>query len=149
MKKYIADCMANQLGQKSNYYLRMAIQEIMLKEFAHSESSQMRQIFLLFLETLLPQISKVYFKQIFQESYFMFKEDTAHPIVLHFIRLAPLVRFKLEDLKSQEKLETSLLHLNNIYSQPNKRAGDILEAIEDVSFFMKSDDYINQIGEYL
>ncbi len=77
----------------------------MLKEFAHNDSSQMRQIFMLFLEALLPQMSKVYFKQTFMDSYFMFKEDPTHPLVLHFIKLAPLVRLKMEDLKSQEKLE--------------------------------------------
>jgi hypothetical protein len=44
---------------------------------------------LLFLEKLLPQISKTYFRQTFFEVYIGYKSDNTMDLLLHFVKLAP------------------------------------------------------------
>ena len=85
--------------------------------------------FLLFVEKVLPQVSKVYFKQHFFDSYLSFKSDNTMDLLLHFVKLAPQVRFKLDDSKSIEKLESALLTINQRFMM-EKRVTDILELLE-------------------
>ena len=102
----------------------------MQKDFSIATSSQVRVLFLLFLEKLLPQISKTYFKLTFMEVYLSFKNDSTMDLLLYFIRLAPEVRRKLDDSKSIEKLENALLVINQRH-MTDKKATDLLNLIED------------------
>ena len=61
-----------------------------------------------FLESLLPKISKTYFKQVFFDAYLSLATDHVYQIQLHYINLAPMVRQKLDDLKSIESLLSSI-----------------------------------------
>jgi hypothetical protein len=54
VKNFISECMANSLAKQANHFLRQIVQEIILREFAISETSQIRMVFLHFLEKLLP-----------------------------------------------------------------------------------------------
>lgn len=65
--------MAHALTCDANASLRYYVHEFMIKEVVVSETSQIRQTYLYFLEAFLPNISKKYFKQVFMESYFYFK----------------------------------------------------------------------------
>jgi len=47
----------------------------MMKEIAVSQSSQQRQVFLLFLQYLLPQISTRHFKQVYSDMFLQYKEE--------------------------------------------------------------------------
>ena len=102
----------------------------MQKDFSISPSSQVRVLFLLFLEKLLPQISKNYLKSTFLEVYLSFKNDSTMDLLLYFVRLAPDVRKKLDDSKSIEKLDNALLIINQRF-MTDKKATDILNLIED------------------
>ena len=65
-------------------------------------------MFIYFLEALIPKISKTYFKQVYFEAYLSLSTDHVYSILVHFLNLAPLVRQKLDDLKSIECLLNSI-----------------------------------------
>ncbi len=68
-------------------------------------------------------------------------------MVIHFVNLAPLVRMKLDDLKSIDKLEQSLINLNQKHSA-NKKATELLLAIEDSLKKLKDPNYVNEVNQY-
>ena len=92
VKKYISDFLADLIHTQANVYLRLSIQEAMLKDFAASDSHQLRQVFVYFLEAVLPHISKSYFKSVFFDAYVSLSVDHVYEIQLHFVNLAPQVR---------------------------------------------------------
>lgn len=55
---------------------------------------------------------------------------------------------KLEDLKSQEKLESALNQINMRYQGGIRRSNDIIEAIEEAHYKMKSENYLNELSVY-
>ena len=119
----------------------------MLKEFATATTSHSRIVYLLFLEQLLPQISKIYFKSVFMDAYFSFMQDPVMLPLLYFVKLAPIVRFKLDDFKSIEKLEQSLLTLSQKYAAP-KNASDLIQALEEALGKLKDDKYLDEVQTY-
>jgi len=107
----------------------------MTKDLALSNTSQHRHIFLIFLDKLLPQISSAYFKQSFIDTYFYFKNDEVQTLLLHFVKLAQIVRIKSDDYKTVDRLESALelichRHTNNDNTDVNKNANELLRIIE-------------------
>jgi cellobiose-specific phosphotransferase system component IIA len=108
VKKYLAKFFAEIISSKANMYLRMTIQESLLKDFAMSDSSQVRLVFVHFLEHLVMNISKQYFSQVFLEAYLSFENDPVPSILSGFVRLVPQVRFKVDDARAIQRLDQSL-----------------------------------------
>jgi hypothetical protein len=62
VKKASAECLANLVANVANNNARKLVHHTMTKEILMSETSQQRLVWLLFLESLLPQISSKHFK---------------------------------------------------------------------------------------
>lgn len=59
------------------------------------------------------------------DAYFSFKNEDVIDLLLHFVKIAPSVRMKLDDSKSVEKLLNCLLTINSKYNG-NPKAVDLL-----------------------
>lgn len=70
-----------------------------MKDVVGNESSQIRIVFLLLLEIILPRISRKYFKQMFLESFFNMKDEATVQLLILYVRLFPLVRMKLDEFR--------------------------------------------------
>jgi hypothetical protein len=67
-----------------------------------------------FLEHLIPHISKTYFKSVFMEPYLVIGEkDQVTSILMSYVKLAPEVRKKVDDLRTIERIDKSLQHIKS------------------------------------
>ena len=108
VKKYLASYFSEIIESRPETWLRNSIQTTLLKDFAQSNSSQVRLVFVFFLETLVPRISSTLLKQTYLEAYFNLAKDSVTSIVLAYLSLMPEVRLRLHDQKTIDELTQTL-----------------------------------------
>ncbi|CDW91821.1 serine threonine-protein phosphatase 4 regulatory subunit 4-like [Stylonychia lemnae] len=147
VKKYIAQSFANVIGKHPNNFLRQSIQEAMIKDFASSRTYQNRMIFLCFVENLLPQISKTYFKQTFMESLLRFKDEETIQLLIVFVRLIPQIRLKMDEYKSQDKIDQILNQIMQKYS--SKIVGrELVSLANEIQQKIREPEYLDEVMIY-
>jgi hypothetical protein len=62
------------------------------------------------------------------EAYFFFRDDNVITLLMHFVKIASLVRAKLDDVRSIDRLEQARM-INTKYAN-NKRATDLVQLTE-------------------
>jgi hypothetical protein len=63
------------------------------------------------------------------EAYFFFRDDNVITLLMHFVKIASLVRAKLDDVRSIDRLEQAIRMINTKYAN-NKRATDLVQLTE-------------------
>ena len=117
----------------------------MIQDCGYSDSSQLRQVFVFFLEELLPNhLSKASFKLLFLDAYFSLSEDPVPTLLLSFVHMAVSgVRLKLDDIKSIERLHQSLDSIEKRFKTTNKK--ELLQAIAEAKSQIKDQKYLQQV----
>ena len=82
VRKLICSKMAEFIASKQNYQVRQQIHKTMLTILATSRSSQQRQTFLFYLESVIPLISSVHFMQVYVEIFLEFREEAVSQVVI-------------------------------------------------------------------
>jgi len=85
--------------------------------FYVSRSSQQRQVFLRFLESLLPRISSMHFNQVYADIFLEFREEAVQQVMVQWIKLFPAVRLRVTEQRLIDRLD---LLLRNLYQKFTK-----------------------------
>ena len=105
VKKYLSKFLADLKDEP----LKETILNMMISDLSKDASSQVRQVFMLYLESLIPQTTCKYFKLNILPSYFALGEDKVVSMLLGYVRMACDVRMRLHSYQNIERLELSLM----------------------------------------
>ena len=66
-------------------------------------------------------------------------------MVFAYVKLVPLVRMKLVDARSIDRLEHSLKEINKKFSS-NKKASDLISLVEEVQVKLKDNEFLDEVA---
>ena len=79
------------------------------------------------------------------DPYFKMKDEKIFPIVFQYVKIAPLVRMKLSENRSIEKLEQSLKAISKNFSADQK-AKELLILVEETLTKLKDCDFLDEVN---
>ncbi len=78
------------------------------------------------------------------DGYFSLKDEETMQILIPFVRLAPSIRYKLDDYQSINKLDQCLKNINNKYNS-KKGSYDLVELLGESMAKLKDSSFLQDV----
>ena len=140
VRRLICEKLALLLTTRANYQVRSLIHKQMMTQMSVAKTSQQRQVFLFFIEALLPLISCAHFNQVYLEVFFGFKEEVVSQIVIQYVQLFPLARTRIIDPRVIDRLDLILRALTQKY-QKMARVSHLQSVLVEVAQKLKDVEF--------
>ena len=148
VKKSICEKLAQIVSNRPNYQVRDLIHKTMMQVFAISRTSQQRQVFLTFLECLLPRISSMHFNQVYEAIFLEFREESVQQVMVQWIKLFPLVRLRVTEQRLIDRLDLLLRNLHTKFGKIPKTSL-VTQTIEDIIGTLRSPEFQQECRDFM